>query len=278
MNSLLETIAAELERPRVVSQQVTRHIVGTYDVPREHIGTFLTERLPALEDYEIDLVLSPLFTPSLQDQSIFAEMLGKDSCPTERWPQMIQHLVCRPTRASLITEDGTTHRIALRDVTIQRFVLRLRLEGAIPDDVFELISRLRQATDRTFAKAIARRAIWDHSGRGGLLRRFLLATAGGFNAADGAAFLKLTETYEPKDTEELLRQIPHWQQVLRQEIDAPGAKPFFNERVEELHGGGRDQRRQDGSRTSTKQIELEFLERLSGYLMERGQSPSTEQR
>jgi hypothetical protein len=277
VNSLLETIAAELERPRVVSQQVTRHIVGTYDVPREHIGTFLTGRLPALEDYEVDLVLSPLFTPSLRDQTVFAELLGKDPYPTEQWPQTIQHLVGRPTRASLITEDGSTHRVTLSDVTIQRFVLRLRLEGAIPDDVFELISRLPQASDRALAKAIARRAIWDHPGRRELLRTFLLATADGFNAADAAAFLKLTETYEPKDTPDLLRQIPHWQQVLRQEIDAPGAKPFFNERVEELHGGGRDQRRQDSSRTSTKQIELEFLERLNRSLTEHGRSPSAAQ-
>jgi hypothetical protein len=36
--------------------------------------------------------------------------------------------------------------------------------------------------------------------------------------------------------------------------------------VEELHGGGRDQRRQDDSRLATKQGELDFLARLQQVL------------
>jgi hypothetical protein len=58
-----------------------------------------------------------------------------------------------------------------------------------------------------------------------------------------------------------MRVDPHWQRGLQQEI-RPGAKPFFNERVEELHGGGRDQRRQDQPRVTAKESELAFLERL----------------
>jgi hypothetical protein len=54
---------------------------------------------------------------------------------------------------------------------------------------------------------------------------------------------------------------PHWQRGLRQEINV-GAKPFFNERVEE-HGGGRDQ-----PRVTAKESELAFLERLQRVLTE----------
>jgi hypothetical protein len=57
--------------------------------------------------------------------------------------------------------------------------------------------------------------------------------------------------------------------VLRHEINlASGPKAFFNERVEELHGGGRDQRRQDGGNIASKEGELALLERLRQVLVE----------
>ena len=53
------------------------------------------------------------------------------------------------------------------------------------------------------------------------------------------------------------------QQALRQEINMGASpKPFFNERVEELHGGGRDQRRQNQPRLDAREREMASLERL----------------
>jgi hypothetical protein len=262
VTNLLATLAVELERPRDISSQVIKHIVGTHGISREDIGAFLTGELPKLEDYEIDLILAPLFTPSLADQSVFAELLGKTSIATDQWPALIQNLLQRPTRARLTTEDGTTHLVPLRDVTVERFVHRLRLEGEIGDEVFQLIASLPKAEDRALLKAIARRAIWDHASRRDILTRFLKSVGDTFRVDDAIALLKLAETYEPASVAELLARIPHWQQVLRQEINEGGTKPFFNERVEELHGGGRDQRRPDNSRTTAKENEQAFLERL----------------
>ena len=266
MTHLPASLAAELERPRAVSPQVIKHIVGTYAVAREDIGAFLVEELPKLEDYEIDLILAPLFTPSLADQSVFAELLGKKSVPTDQWSALTQQLTQHPTCARLATEDGATHPVPLRDVTIERFVHRLRLEGTIDDAVFQLIGSLPQVGDRALLKAVARRAIWDHTGRRDILTRFLKSVGDTFRADDAIAFLKLAETYEPTSVAELRARITHWQQVLRQDINEGGSKPFFNERVEELHGGGRDQRRQDNSRVTAKENEQAFLERLQRVL------------
>lgn len=266
MTNLLKALAAELDRPRAISAQVVKHIVGTHGVSREDIGAFLTGELPKLEDYEIDLILAPLFTPSLADQSVFAELLGKKSVAADQWPVLIQQLAERQTLARLTTEDGATHPVPLRDVTIERFVHRLRLEGTIADAVFQLIGSLPQAGDRALLKAVARRAIWQNSTRCDILTRYLTAVGDAFRADDAIALLKLAETYEPTNVAELRARIPHWQQVLRQDINAGGTKPFFNERVEELHGGGRDQRRPDNTRTAAKEVEQSFLERLQRVL------------
>lgn len=265
MPNLLDLLAIQLERPREVTAQVINHITGTYNLTREELGAFLTNELPRLEDYEIDLILSPLFTPGLGDQCIFANALGRGSIPAAQWPALIQQLVARPTLAQLVTEVDRTHPVPLRDVTVARYVNRLRLDATIPEPLFELISHREPAADRPLLMAIARRAIWDSDDRREILTRYLATAAGGegYCRDDAVQLLKLVETYEPAGVAELLARIPHWLLVLRQEInEASGAKPFFNERVQELHGGGRDQRRQDDRRITAKEQERAFLERL----------------
>ena len=261
----LETLAAELERPRTLTAQVVSHLSGTYGVGREAVGAFLADELPKLEDYEIDLALASLFTPTMQDQAVFAERLGRDSIPSASWPALIQRLVARPTHAQLVTEDGAAHRVPLRAVTIERFVHRLRLDATIPELLFNLINHLPPAADRPLLKAIARRAVWEDGARREILIRYLTAATGreDYRLADAVELLKLAETYQPANVSDLRARIPHWQQVLRSEISVAGSpKPFFNERVQEMHGGGRDQRRQDDTRISVKENEQAFLERL----------------
>ena len=101
MKKFVETLAAELERPRELSPRVLNYIGGNYDVEHDGVGVFLVEELPKLEDYEIDLILSPVFTPKLSDQAVFAEMLGRDQIAREQWPELIQQLAARPTCAVL---------------------------------------------------------------------------------------------------------------------------------------------------------------------------------
>ena len=269
MSTLSELLTAELERPRVVSTQVVNHLVGTYGITRENVGPFLIHELSGLEDYEIDLILAPLFTPTLQDQAIFAELLGRDSVPDAQWPGLIQQFVTRPTHAQLVTEDQQTHSIPLREVTVERYVHRLRLDATIPEPLFKLITHFPAAADRPVLKAIARRATWERSASAEILVRYLINATENetYRLADAVALLKLQETYESADANELLARIPHWQQVLRQEVnEGSGMKPFFNERVEELHGGGRDQRRQDNTRIAAKENELGLLERVHRVL------------
>jgi hypothetical protein len=114
-------------------------------------------------------------------------------------------------------------------------------------------------------KAVVRRAVWENDARCDIFVRYLTTIAGGetYRLDDVVELLKLVETYQPANVTDLLAQIPHWQQVLRQEISGAAVpKPFFNERVQEMHGGGRDQRRQDNSRIIARESEQAFLERL----------------
>src|SRR6266853_6666628 len=94
-SNLIEALAAELERPRELSPRVLNYIEGNYGIEHDAIGVFLVKELPGLEDYEIDLILSPVFTPKLADQAVFADLLGRNSIPREEWPPLIRQLVER---------------------------------------------------------------------------------------------------------------------------------------------------------------------------------------
>ncbi|HLQ78964.1 MAG TPA: hypothetical protein VK210_16515 [Terriglobia bacterium] len=269
MRSLIETIAAELERPRELSNQVVKHLDGAYSIDREVIGPFLERELPTLEDYEHDLILSPLFTPKLNDQSIFAELLGATTVPRTDWPALIGELSNRPIRARLVTGDQQSHSVVLREVSIERYVHRLRLDGTIEDSILKCIDQTPNA-DHPMLKAVARRAVWEKTEQRDILRRYLTGSlsAGTYSPSDSVNLLKLVEDYQPANSPALLSRIPRWQQTLRDEIQtAYDPKPFFSGSIQALHGGS-DQRHGDDDKATTKRNELAFLERLVAVLAE----------
>lgn len=269
MPALIEAIAAELERPRELAPRVLNYISGTYSIDPDDIGRFLVDELLKLDDVEIDLILSPVFTPKLADQAVFAEVLGSGSVPREQWPALVHQLVVRPTRARLVTPDQRVHVIPLRDVTVERYVHRLRLEATIPEPVLTLLDRLPAAEDRPMVQAIARRSAWESNGAREILERYLAAVTkqGGYGIEEMLELLNLAESRKLANVQDLLASIPRWAEALREQIDkASGPKAFFHPQVEMMHGGGRDQRAQDKSLASAKENELAFLLRLQQLL------------
>lgn len=268
MPDLLETLAQELERPRQVSAQVARHLVANYGVSDDEIGSFLIRTLPTLEVDEVDLILSPLFTPKLADQAVFAGRLGRLSIPSDEQTRLVVQAVARPTDATFVTLDGQTWRPRLGEVTVERYVYRLRLEATIPAPVFELIRRVPSG-DRGMFQAVARRATWEGDGRSGILRAYLTATAGleAWGTGEVRSLLDLVERYKPADVADLVAQIPRWRDGLRADLGAAvGGKPFFSGAIERSHGGEHDHRSVEGALIEAKRHDLEFLDRLEPIL------------
>ncbi|MEY2411234.1 MAG: hypothetical protein QOF48_3904 [Verrucomicrobiota bacterium] len=267
MSALLQLLARELEKPRPLPPQIIKHLASAHGISRDGVREFLIDKLPGLEDYEVEILLSPAFTPGLRDQSVFAGLLGNQSIPETEWPVLIATLASRPTRATLLGEDAAPIPLTLREVIIERYVHRLRLQGTIPDAISRLIDAVPGAEESSLLKAIARRAAWNTGARMEILRLFLQRADPATRPSDAVALLHLVETYQPPDLAGLAASLPHWKEVLVHQIGgASSPKPFFNERVQELHGGGRDQRHSEDDRAIVKNQELEFLTRLQRLL------------
>ncbi|MHB8520095.1 MAG: hypothetical protein ACYDH9_05000 [Limisphaerales bacterium] len=269
MQLLLDALARELARPRPLSKQVADHLCSHYSVARDELARFLTEELAPLEDYEMDLIFSPMFTPTIEEQAAFSDLIESATLPASAWPELIARLAALPVVGHIVVEDGHTVPVPLRPVVIARYVNRLNLDVALPSPLTKLLNSLPPAADRPLLKALARRPIWQTEPRREILFRFLLATASGdsYRREDLVALLKLMETYQPRDAAEVLARLPHWLEVKRGEIaTAATPKPFFSDRIQEMHGGGRDQRSRTQTPIAAWQTELAFLERLQQVL------------
>lgn len=269
LEKLIETLVEELERPREVTGRLADHIWSAYEIDRDAVGNFLESQLPDLEDYEHELILSPLFTPKLADQAVFAELLGGESVPKAEWRVLVQKLEVRPTRAQLLTSEGGPHAVVLREEVLERYIRLLRLDGAIPGTLWSLLEQESFKAEGPIFKAIARRAIWETDARRAILETYLAAVEDGdsYVSRDGLRLLDLVEGYKPRDVAYLLERIPQWQKALRKEIEeADQPKPFFDANVQENHGFDRDQRQPNDPRIAKKQEKLVFMERLMPVL------------
>jgi len=270
LKPLIDAIANELERARPLIPQVIKHLASAHSVDRGDVESFLSTQVPTLEEYEIDLIFSPLFTPSLADQAVFAQRLGAGAVPRLQWAEIIEQLELRQTKAQLVTEDGKTHALLLRTVTLERFVHRLRLEATLPVTVFERIKTQVPTNEQGLALAIARRAIWESEGRRPILDRFVTAAdwSQADTLADAVGLLHIVETYQPSDESALRQRLDHLLEVGRQEVSyAANPRPFFSQRIHEMHGGGRDQRARAESAVLAKEAEVRFLNRLKSRLI-----------
>lgn len=269
MQKFVDAIALELEKPRPLLKQVVDHASSRHEVSRDEVGRFLDEETAGLEDFEIDLLFSAQFTPTLIDQAEFAELLDTERLAASQWNELIEKLTERPTTAQLVTEDETTHAVQLTDVSIERFVKRLNLNAEIPEALAKLLNSMPPERDRNLLKAIARRPVFRDEGTREILFQFILnvTSEDSYDLEEVLLLFELIETYRPKDIDDLRKRIPNWLEVLENELTAAGQpKPFFAERVQELHGGGRDQRGRDGDLIDRKQRNKDFLRRLDGIL------------
>ena len=269
MQKFVELIARELEKPRPLLKQVVDHASSHYEVSRDELGEFLETKTGELEEFEIDLLLSPQFTPTLVDQAAFSALLDEELLPPDLWDGLVAELAKRPTVAQLVTEDGAAHPVTLTEVSLERFVCRLNLGAEIPEPLAKLLASMPPADDRNLLKAIARRPYFRTDPHREILFRFLVKTTSGdgYSLTDVLSLLELVETYQPADNADLVSRIPHWLEVLENEVTAASQpKPFFAARVQELHGGGRDRRHADESLIDRKQRNMNFLKRLEAVL------------
>jgi hypothetical protein len=129
MYEQLRTRLAELlRRPRTLPPQTDRQLQHRLAEHSYSPSDFLLCAADVLEDYELDILFGPVFTPSLCERAELADLLFHWRPDGEGLRQLVNDLCRDVTHALVRLPDGTQAKLTLHEVMIDRFVRLLRLE------------------------------------------------------------------------------------------------------------------------------------------------------
>ncbi|MBY0403834.1 MAG: hypothetical protein K2X66_08030, partial [Cyanobacteria bacterium] len=168
---LYKKLAEDLSKERLITKQVEDYITDHYGYSVEDLPRFFTEKVSQLEDYEIDLTFSPLFTPTLEDRAGYIPILVDENLSKTEVKQVVDQLVAKNIYGHFITPNRQNLPMVLTDVCINRFVERLYLDRPIHPDVFQAIELVVPEKDRPMAQVLARKPNWQAPWR----QQFLVA-------------------------------------------------------------------------------------------------------
>jgi hypothetical protein len=132
-DQLKSRLAALLQRPRALKPQTERQLAQHLS---EHSSTtvpaFLLCARDVLEDYELDILFGPIFTPSLSERAELSELLFHWRPDAAQLARVVKELSAEAPSATVRLPDGTDAPLPLHEVMVERFVRLMRLDNG-PD-------------------------------------------------------------------------------------------------------------------------------------------------
>jgi hypothetical protein len=129
-DQLKSRVASLLRRPRVMKPQTERQLTPYLaEHSSSSVPAFLLCAAEVLEDFELDIVFGPIFTPTLDERAELADLLFHWTPSTEQLTQLVKDLSSEVQHAIVRLPDGTEAKLSLHEVMIERFVRLLRLEN-----------------------------------------------------------------------------------------------------------------------------------------------------
>jgi len=263
-------IEEELTRPRQLTEQVLNYILSHYSYTIDQIDKFFEEEVPNLEDYEIDILFSPIFTPKISDKAVFSKILDDVEITSEEVDEIIDQLNGRNLVANfyvtLKSGDELFERkfsMPLNYVNLKRYVKLLNLDCKPSKHLSQAIE-VAFPEDSDKVKAILRDRFWKEEWREEFLRSYFvyIVNHGGASIEKFELLLKIlrgnptaSDIYEIYG---LISDVIQWTQV---QVDAlkTGRKQFFNEMIEQAYKlEGSDKRIQNENDLRQRETELRY--------------------
>ncbi|MBI4605021.1 MAG: hypothetical protein HY721_23920 [Planctomycetes bacterium] len=228
-------VGEALAAPRTLTPQVLQHLLAHHEVRGSDVVPWLKENLAGLESYEHDLLLSPLFTPSLEARRSLEDVLGEGWLDAADLEAMVQDLERRALRVTLLHESYRVEA-PLPPVLIERYVRLLHLDSDLPLEVLEpfrpIAPEVRcQLRDRAWARPQARRL---------LPVLFDAARSAGPDFAGNVRFLTdFVRSHRPASREECVRFLKNLAQAYEDDLEShrSGTRPFFDQELRGAYSG-----------------------------------------
>lgn len=131
-DQLKARIAEMIAQPRPLKPQTQRQLSEHVSDEGDELRQFLLDAASQLEDYELDILFGPQFTPTLEDRAALADLLFHWK-PTQAELLDLVSGLCKDVSHVLVQMPDLSHaKLSLHEVMAERYVKLLRLNYA-PD-------------------------------------------------------------------------------------------------------------------------------------------------
>ncbi|OSM08467.1 hypothetical protein [Magnetofaba australis] len=219
--SLVNMIQETLETPRELTakQAVALCTEMEVDDPLEGLRA---ERMAELEEWQAELLISPLFTPHLEERAQCEAVLPPEGASDELLAKIPGLLMETGVRTPI--HYGQEHiRVAPTESALERYVRLLNINHSVPATVAERIGALMPESARLQGMALARCRVWVTPTAAQLLETLTSAmVAHGSLRVEKLAFLAdFVRSNRPKSADELVDQLKNLVESYKTDAEHP---------------------------------------------------------
>ncbi|HEY9745674.1 MAG TPA: hypothetical protein V6C99_05605 [Oculatellaceae cyanobacterium] len=239
LEPIYERLKADLEAPRILTGQVTHAITSQYSLTTAELASFLVDKLPTLEEYEVDLLFSPQYTPTSDNRLVYIPLLGAEALCAEDVQTLKRRLVDAGLRTTITTLDGQCEAtIPVHEVFIERYVNLLKLDQPLPEALHEALQQYVPEASQSEVNLLARGDMWRSEKRQDILIGFLKAFHAGarFSVVKVAFLTDFIRTYRPASLLDMERQLDTLIQSCKTDMEQVSGRGFQDEYLRSLHG------------------------------------------
>lgn len=231
-NKLLELLRRELTKTRFLLQQDAMHIANRFSV-LDPLEGLCQDRLKELEEYEVEILISPLFTPNLEQREIYESVLGDNGSDPEEMKQIMNVLVSENT-ACPVECGNSVRQLVVPEVVISRYLRLLHIDSPISQKVADLLRKLTEPEShrrfRNRAFSLARMPTWSGGKRRELLESYLaiIEKRRSFNIHKLCFLTEHVRSLRPIKESKLIRSLSE----LVESYEMQDSQPVFSEQLE----------------------------------------------
>ncbi|MEO5351108.1 MAG: hypothetical protein H7836_15920 [Magnetococcus sp. YQC-3] len=229
---ILDSVRAQLRSPRVLSVRVGGAVCSMLNVDDPLDGLAL-DLLTAREPFEVEWLLSSLFTPTYREREACEAVLPLEGIAEG----VIETLVTALSAEKLFCLVSFGHReqqVPVLPVVIERYVRLLHLNAGVHPLLLPLLRTWESVAERLSLTSLARRSVWQTESRAHLLRSALQAMGerGSFRVEKVRFLTDFVGSYRPSDETHLLRALANLVEAYHQD----NAHPVYNQQLEHYQG------------------------------------------